>query len=514
MFFHLCHYLASIGLANTSNSSTATGRRVHFASSTTVKEASRHGGHLLRLNHIVARSTKLERRERQQFPNNKSYHHWLCSCDGTTIAEGELKGRLGYVANYLERDNQCLLVLLASPNPELHLREIALVERKHFESGAAGSLPPTVSGMKHQLHQSESAGDGSQPNPKRRRTDVTYTFTLTQPNQAPTNVTEPKVDADVVDDDSLINDGALDMDVESLPLRPLLPINVNDGALDMDVESLPLRPLRPINVNDGVIDMDVESLPLRPLRPIKINDGAVTSKKRRPTTKRRRTNATDPFTFTQSNQAPTNVTETEDMECDLTPDDHEEDEKEEEEDGNHAPVTTTGTKKRRLSQSEPVSDDGQPANKRPCKDNAGTFIFTQPKQDAATGTGTNTSAAPSHSPSADDDGGSWDQDDDADADAADATDDVADTSRLGSYTITGGKYADQQCIIVKHLARKVRVELVDSGMVTCISRRSLGLDVEKTSWHEEPRRSPRGHEQPRRSARIKAMMEASSSDVV
>ena len=69
-------------------------------------------------------------------------------------------------------------------------------------------------------------------------------------------------------------------------------------------------------------------------------------------------------------------------------------------------------------------------------------------------------------------------------------------------TITGGKYAGRQCIIVKHLARRVRIQLVDSGLVTCISRRSLGLDEVKTVWHANPRRS----------ARIKAMMEASRSD--
>ena len=66
-------------------------------------------------------------------------------------------------------------------------------------------------------------------------------------------------------------------------------------------------------------------------------------------------------------------------------------------------------------------------------------------------------------------------------------------------TVAGGKYAGQKCIILKHLARRVSIQLVDSGLVTCISRRSLGLDEEKTVWHAKPRRSPR----------IKAMMEAS-----
>ena len=183
--------------------------------------------------------------------------------------------------------------------------------------------------------------------------------------------------------------------------------------------------------------------------------------------------------------------------------------KKEEEDGNRAPVSTTGTKKRRLCQSESVSDDG-PLKKRPRKDNADAFTFTQPKQDPATGTSTNTLAAPSHSSITDDDDDSWNQDNDD----ATVVDDGADISRLGSYTITSGKYAGQQFIIVKHLACRVRIQLVDSGLVTCISRRSLGLDEEKTVWHEEPRRSPRGHEQPRRSARIKAMVEASRSDGV
>jgi len=183
--------------------------------------------------------------------------------------------------------------------------------------------------------------------------------------------------------------------------------------------------------------------------------------------------------------------------------------KKEEEDGNRAPVSTTGTKKRRLCQSESVSDDG-PLKKRPRKDNADAFTFTQPKQDPATGTSTNTLAAPSHSSITDDDDDSWNQDNDD----ATVVDDGADISRLGSYTITSGKYAGQQCIIEKHLPRRVRIQLVHSGLVTCISRLSLGLDEEKTVWHEEPRRSPRGHEQPRRSARIKAMVEASRSDVV
>ena len=58
-------------------------------------------------------------------------------------------------------------------------------------------------------------------------------------------------------------------------------------------------------------------------------------------------------------------------------------------------------------------------------------------------------------------------------------------------TISGGKYAGQKCIILKHLARRVRVQLLDSGRVTCISRGSLGLDEEKTAWHAQPRRSPR-----------------------
>ena len=57
--------------------------------------------------------------------------------------------------------------------------------------------------------------------------------------------------------------------------------------------------------------------------------------------------------------------------------------------------------------------------------------------------------------------------------------------------ISGGKYAGQKCIILKHLARRVRVQLLDSGRVTCISRGSLGLDEEKTVWHFQPRRSPR-----------------------
>lgn len=58
-------------------------------------------------------------------------------------------------------------------------------------------------------------------------------------------------------------------------------------------------------------------------------------------------------------------------------------------------------------------------------------------------------------------------------------------------TIIGGKYAGQKCIILKHLARRVRVQLLDSGRVTCISRGSLRLDEEKTVWHAQPRRSPR-----------------------
>ena len=58
-------------------------------------------------------------------------------------------------------------------------------------------------------------------------------------------------------------------------------------------------------------------------------------------------------------------------------------------------------------------------------------------------------------------------------------------------SITGGKYAGQKCIILKHLARRVRVQLLDSGRVTCISRGSLGLDEEKTVWHFQPRRSAR-----------------------
>ena len=57
--------------------------------------------------------------------------------------------------------------------------------------------------------------------------------------------------------------------------------------------------------------------------------------------------------------------------------------------------------------------------------------------------------------------------------------------------ISGGKYAGQKCIILKHLARRVRVQLLDSGRVTCISRGSLGLDEEKTVWHFQPRRSAR-----------------------
>ena len=66
-------------------------------------------------------------------------------------------------------------------------------------------------------------------------------------------------------------------------------------------------------------------------------------------------------------------------------------------------------------------------------------------------------------------------------------------------TIIGGKYAGKNCIILEYLPHKVRVQIVGSSLITCISRRSLGLDEKKTVWHTQPRRSPR----------IRAMMEAS-----
>ena len=70
---------------------------------------------------------------------------------------------------------------------------------------------------------------------------------------------------------------------------------------------------------------------------------------------------------------------------------------------------------------------------------------------------------------------------------------------LFPVTITGGKYAGKNCIILEHLPHRVRVQIVGSSLITCISRRSLGLDEKKTVWHTQPRRSPR----------ISAMMEAS-----
>jgi hypothetical protein len=89
--------------------------------------------------------------------------------------------------------------------------------------------------------------------------------------------------------------------------------------------------------------------------------------------------------------------------------------------------------------------------------------------------------------------------DDLDPIVPEAEEEAEEEEEAAPSTISGGKYAGKNCIILEYLPHRVRVQIVGSSLITCISRRSLGLDEKKTVWHTQPRRSPR----------IRAMMEAS-----
>ena len=68
-------------------------------------------------------------------------------------------------------------------------------------------------------------------------------------------------------------------------------------------------------------------------------------------------------------------------------------------------------------------------------------------------------------------------------------DEASDLSdNIGSITITGDKYAGQECIVLDYLTHMVRVKMVGSGQITTIRRRRLGLEKEVAST---VRRSPR-----------------------
>jgi hypothetical protein len=87
-------------------------------------------------------------------------------------------------------------------------------------------------------------------------------------------------------------------------------------------------------------------------------------------------------------------------------------------------------------------------------------------------------------------GESWIEpvDDQDDGDEFALQDEPSDLSDIGSTTITGGKYAGNECIVLDYLTQMVRVKMVGSGQITTIRRRSLGLEKEVAST---VRRSPR-----------------------